>query len=42
MSQGLIKFYSDGEPTYETVRADVLKVLTSKEKPAASASPDRK
>jgi tetratricopeptide (TPR) repeat protein len=39
MSQGLIKFYSDGEPTYEVVRADVLKVLMGKEKPAASASP---
>jgi tetratricopeptide (TPR) repeat protein len=26
-SQGLIKFYPDGEPTYETVRADALKVL---------------
>ena len=42
MSQGLIKFYSDGEPTYEVVRADVLKVLTGKEKPAASASPSAK
>jgi tetratricopeptide (TPR) repeat protein len=28
LSQGLIKFY-DGEPTYETVRADALKTLSS-------------
>jgi tetratricopeptide (TPR) repeat protein len=35
-SQGLIKFYSDGEPTYETVRADALKVLEGNVKPAAT------
>lgn len=29
-SQALIKFYSDGEPTYETVRADVMKFLEAK------------
>lgn len=29
-SQALIKFYSDGEPTYETVRAAVMKFLQAK------------
>ena len=29
-NEGLIKFYWDGEPTYETVRADVLKSLSYK------------
>jgi tetratricopeptide (TPR) repeat protein len=29
-THGTIKFYPDGEPTYETVRADVLKVLEHK------------
>ncbi len=28
-SQALIKFYPDGEPTYQTVRADVLKFLNA-------------
>jgi hypothetical protein len=28
-SQGLVKFYPDGEPAYETVRADVLKAALS-------------
>ena len=28
-SQGLIKFYSDGEPSYRSVRADVIKALTA-------------
>jgi len=43
MSQGLIKFYLDGEPTYETVRADVIKVLQGDNKPAASmTAPNKK
>jgi hypothetical protein len=29
-TEGLIEFYWDGEPTYETVRADVLKSLSYK------------
>jgi tetratricopeptide (TPR) repeat protein len=32
-SQGLIKFYFDGEPSYETIRADVVKALTYTPKP---------
>ncbi len=28
-SQGLIKFYNDGEPKYEAVRADIVKALTA-------------
>lgn len=37
-TEGLIKFYWDGEPTYETVRADVLKSLSYKSTvPAPSA-----
>jgi len=28
-SQGLIKFYFDGEPAYETVRADVMRALAN-------------
>ena len=39
-SQALIKFYSDGEPTYETVRADALKVLEGQAHPQASHSPN--
>jgi tetratricopeptide (TPR) repeat protein len=39
-SQGLIKFYFDGEPAYESVRADVIKALTYTPKPAA-ANPDK-
>jgi tetratricopeptide (TPR) repeat protein len=35
-TQALVKFYPDGEPTYETVRADVIKALAS---PAAAAKP---
>jgi tetratricopeptide (TPR) repeat protein len=38
MTQGLIKFYNDGEPTYEVVRADALKVLMGKATPAASTT----
>lgn len=34
-SQGLIKFYSDGEPKYEVVRADVTKALVGKAKKTA-------
>ena len=34
-SQGLIKFYFDGEPAYESIRADVIKALTSKPKAEA-------
>jgi hypothetical protein len=36
-SQALIKFYPDGEPTYETVREDALKVLHAQA--AAPAAP---
>jgi tetratricopeptide (TPR) repeat protein len=35
-TQALVKFYPDGEPTYETVRADVIRALAS---PAAAAKP---
>jgi tetratricopeptide (TPR) repeat protein len=35
-SEGLIKFYWDGEPPYETVRADVLGALQHKTAPAAT------
>jgi tetratricopeptide (TPR) repeat protein len=31
-SQGLIKFYADGEPTYQAVRADVIRALSAAEK----------
>lgn len=42
-SQALHKFYSDGEPTYEQFRADVLEILNRKSKPAAATtSPDGK
>jgi len=41
-SQALHGFYMDGEPTYETVRADVLKALRSETKPAASMTPPSK
>jgi hypothetical protein len=34
-SQALIKFYPDGEPTYETVREDALKVLQAQAAPPA-------
>ncbi|MGA8939952.1 MAG: tetratricopeptide repeat protein [Acidobacteriaceae bacterium] len=33
LTQGLVKFYWDGEPTYETVRADALKVLQAQGAP---------
>ena len=36
-SQGLIKFYSKGEPTYEEVRGDVVKALMGK---AGADAPD--
>jgi hypothetical protein len=36
-THGTIKFYPDGEPTYETVRADVLKVLEKKMGPVTSS-----
>jgi len=41
-SQALHGFYSDGEPPYETVRADVLKAIAGKTKPAASMTPPSK
>jgi len=37
-SQALHKFYQEGEPTYETVRADVLNVLNGKSKSSASST----
>ena len=39
-SQGLIKFYFYGEPTYETVRADVVKNLTAKPATAKPTPPN--
>lgn len=48
-THGTIKFYPDGEPTYETVRSDVLNVLGHKLSPMSStttatppATPDTK
>lgn len=41
-SQALHGFYWDGEPTYETVRADVLKALAGETKPAATSTPPAK
>ena len=38
MTQALIKFYPDGEPAYETVRTDALKVLSGQSKPAATTT----
>jgi tetratricopeptide (TPR) repeat protein len=38
MTQALHQFYMDGEPSYETVRADALKVLDGRSTPAASMS----
>lgn len=38
-SQALHGFYMDGEPAYETVRADVLKSLAGEAKPAATMTP---
>ena len=32
-TQGLIKFYPEGEPTYKTVRADVFATLSSRSRP---------
>ena len=37
-TQGLIKFYWEGEPSYETVRADVLKALEGKSAPMSSTT----
>ena len=37
LSQGLIKFYWDGEPTYETVREDALKALQAQAAPPPPA-----
>ena len=37
-THGTIKFYPDGEPTYETVRADVLSVLTKKTGPMSTTT----
>jgi tetratricopeptide (TPR) repeat protein len=39
-SQGLIRFYSDGEPTYEAIRGDVIKALNYVPKPAAAKPND--
>jgi len=40
-NQGLIKFY-EGEPTYETVRADAMKVLQGQSKPSATTTMPKK
>lgn len=37
-THGTIKFYSDGEPSYETVRADVLQVLQHQVAPVSSTT----
>lgn len=37
-SQGLIKFYPDGEPTYREVRADVIATISNKSKPLNSTT----
>jgi tetratricopeptide (TPR) repeat protein len=37
-THGTIKFYPDGEPTYETVRTDVLKVLVAKTAPISTST----
>jgi len=37
-TQGLIKFYWEGEPTYETVRADVLGALNHKSAPMGTVT----
>ena len=37
-THGTIKFYPDGEPSYETVRADVLQVLEHKAAPMSSTT----
>lgn len=41
-SQALHGFYMDGEPMYETVRADVLKSLAGETRPAATMAPPAK
>jgi len=38
LTHGTIKFYPDGEPTYETVRSDVLKVLQHQLTPMSTTS----
>jgi len=40
-NQGLIKFY-EGEPTYETVRTDAMKVLQGQSKPSATTTMPKK
>jgi tetratricopeptide (TPR) repeat protein len=42
LPQALIKFYSDGEPTYETVRADILQVLEGQARAVASTTTGQK
>lgn len=37
-THGTIKFYPDGEPTYESVRADVIKVLEHKSSPMSTTT----
>jgi tetratricopeptide (TPR) repeat protein len=37
-THGTIKFYPDGEPSYETVRADVIKVLEHKTGPMSTTT----
>lgn len=37
-TQALIKFYFDGEPTYETVREDVMRVLEHKLSPSSTTT----
>jgi hypothetical protein len=38
LTHGTIKFYPDGEPTYEMVRADVVKVLENKTAPMVKST----
>jgi hypothetical protein len=41
-THGTIKFYPDGEPSYETVRVDVLRVLEHKAAPMSSTTSSKR
>ncbi|WP_158822378.1 lipopolysaccharide assembly protein LapB [Granulicella sp. S156] len=41
-THGTIKFYSDGEPSYETVRTDVIQTLSGKSGPMSSSTTNQK
>jgi len=42
LGEALIKFYMEGEPTYETVRADVLNALNGKQGPMSTITIQQK